>query len=31
VLDVAEEMTCISRAELESLLDPLRLTGKQEK
>mgnify|MGYP001814354614 CR=1 FL=1 len=31
VLDVAEEMTSISRAELESLLDPLRLTGKQEK
>ena len=31
VLDVAEEMTGISRAELESLLDPARLTGKQEK
>jgi len=31
VLDVAEEMTGISRAELESLLDPAHLTGKQEK
>jgi len=31
VLDVAEEMTGISRAELESLLDPARLTGKQER
>lgn len=30
VLDVAEEMTDISRAELETLLDPVRLTGKQE-
>ena len=31
VLDVAEEMTDISRAELESLLDPVRLTGEKEK
>ena len=31
VLDVAEEMTGIDRAELESLLDPVRLTGKQKK
>ena len=30
-LDVAEEMTGISHAELESLLDPARLTGKQER
>lgn len=31
VIDVAEEMTGISRTELESLLDPARLTGEQEK
>ena len=31
VLDVAEEMTDISRAELVLLLDPARLAGKQEK
>ena len=31
VLDVAEEMTGISRTELESLIDPARLTGKQKK
>lgn len=31
VLDVAEEITGISRAELESLLDPANLTEKQEK
>lgn len=31
VLDVAEEMTGISRAELVSLLAPGRLTGKQER
>lgn len=30
VIDVAEEMTSISRAELESLLDPVRLAGKPE-
>jgi hypothetical protein len=30
VLDVAEEMTDISRAELEALLDPAHLTGNKE-